>query len=978
LGWDDLAPLHALLTGVDDSLRAAAAEAAARLPLSESAWERVGRVLMELLVARPTVAVARATAHAPLVGLRHQLRAVAADGGHPGQHVASVALSEVGDDSVLAADVSHLLARPLTARTAVRLAGLPLERLPFSPDRIPDLPASTEGLQSLCVAVAAARLGDPDRLGRFLHRAGDDPAVLLLTEGSADDRTDLVARSRFLLSALRAVPPLPGDVLAYLDRQLSPEADALAHRVLRSMWLTPARPPGPPHRLDDFNRPLANFVEKVNSGAVALAGAVLAWEAMRLDGGAPDPQQVYTAWTRVAESAAAAWPDVAWILGRAGARVLVGRLSPWLSDPDVALSACRAVADAAGWLATPPPMEDPAVVIPNLTMTRTASPLDETRLPAPEQPPWPRPTELVDPTLAVEAPPTDPWAEEVPSFDAGFEAEGIEVPAAPPPTPAAPPPAPPSRGGAVPPGQGTGPELDTGEFPAVVEIPRPRAAAYAKLSCPSAVVVHEEFDLELGLGPRPTRGVTAQPLTLPDRPAYTLTVQVIVDGFTLREGEQPTFDLDVTTQTPYPTRTLHLAPVSDPDLGPIRSILAVFSVDGRTVGSATRAVEVVPTRSQLPRAAVDAPPTGVDTALPSDAQTADLTITISKGDDLDGRRLLWSFQSPHPTVPGSAEPLGSALGSRPEDFAKSLMRTAGRVQGASLTAEIIGAGRLIARLVPTEVHEALRATAAAVGASPSVLLLSADPYVPWELARIDQPWLPGAPPMLGAQAAVGRWALREPGPTSEPPRSVSVRDMTIVRGVYERVIGFNRLIHAEQEALDLQAAYGATLVDAAQEPFFASLRGEPSAQVLHFAMHGKFDPMGLQDGLILVDGNVVDPLMILGADLSQHPFVFLNACQVGQADETLGQYGGMAQSFVEAGASAVIAPLWVVKDEVAREVSLRFYEAAFAGTAPAEFLRSERARDGSGTHLAYVLYGHPLLQLTRSMEADGDGDPAEP
>jgi hypothetical protein len=67
----------------------------------------------------------------------------------------------------------------------------------------------------------------------------------------------------------------------------------------------------------------------------------------------------------------------------------------------------------------------------------------------------------------------------------------------------------------------------------------------------------------------------------------------------------------------------------------------------------------------------------------------------------------------------------------------------------------------------------------------------------------------------------------------------------------------------------------------------------------------------------------------------------------------------------------------VVKDDVAREVSLRFYKAVFAGTSPAEFLRRERARDGSGTHLAYVLYGHPLLQLTRAKEAV-DGDPVGP
>jgi CHAT domain len=829
LGWDDLAPLRPLLTDADLRVRAAAAEAAARLPLTASAWGRVGRMLSELLDTEdpsiPCQRVARAAAHAPLLSLRRQLRMLAQDGSHPAHHAASVALAEVGDDSVLATEVSRLLARPVNDYTALRLAGLPLEHLAMSPERIPDLPAS-EGSRSFYTAVAAARLGDTRRLDEWLDRLRD-------VEG-------WLPPAALSVPGLRAVLPLPDDLLGRLDGQLSDGSKI--HDMLRVAWLTPI--PAPP------------------TSAVSEAAASLT--------------------------------------------------TPGRSDV----------------LASPPH--------------------------------WPRPVDFID-TAATAGPSTDPWAEEVPSFGVGFEPEGIEVPSSA---------APPASPGAAPPMRGLDPK------PPAVETSRP--PAYARLSCPSAVVVEEEFDLELGLAERPTRGVTAQPLNLPDRPTYALTVQVIVDGFALRQGEPPTFDLDVTPQAPYPTRIVHLTAVADPDLGPVRSILAVFSVDGRTVGSATRAVEVVASQAQLPRGAADAPPTGVDTSLPADVQTADLTITISRGDDIDGRRLMWSFQSPHPSVSGSTKAGSCTLGSRPEEFAKSLMKTAGKVQGELLKAEIAGAGRVIARLVPAQVHDAIRTTATAVGGAPSVLLLSADPYVPWELARIDPPWLPEAPPLLGAQAAVGRWALREPGPTSEAPRSVSVQEITIVRGIYERVIGFNRLKHAEQEALDLEAAYGATLVDAAEGPFFACLRGEPSAQILHFAMHGKFDPMGLQDGLILVDGNVIDPLMILGADLAQHPFVFLNACQVGQAGETLGQYGGMAQSFVEAGASAVIAPLWVVKDDVARDVSLRFYESAFKGTSPAEFLRTERARDGSGTHLAYVLYGHPLLQLTRSKEADGDGDPAGP
>ena len=405
----------------------------------------------------------------------------------------------------------------------------------------------------------------------------------------------------------------------------------------------------------------------------------------------------------------------------------------------------------------------------------------------------------------------------------------------------------------------------------------------------------------------------------------------------------------------------------------MRQLLAVFSVDGTIVGSATRVVMVVAKPTDLPNAAGTVA-TGIDTALPTAAaQTADLTITIGKGDDIEGRRLLWSYQSPHESVPGSTEPLVCTLGSKPDEFARKLMRSLGAKQGPLLEPLIRGKAKRIGEVIPAPVHSAIRATAAAVGGPPTILLQSADPYIPWELAHVEDPWLGSVPAVLGAQAVVGRWALDTSGPTAEPARQVSMRTMNVIRGLYQGVIGFNPLKHAEQEALDLEAAYGAVIVDAKVESLVACLEGEPPAQVLHFAIHGKFDPTGVQDGLILVDGSV-EPDVIVGFDLAYQPFVFLNACQVGMAGETLGQYGGMAQAFVEAGASAVIAPLWSVKDDVARDISLRFYQAVFSGTSPAEFLRAERARPSeSGTNLAYVLYGHPLLELSRSKEADGDG-----
>src|SRR4029079_15217436 len=99
------------------------------------------------------------------------------------------------------------------------------------------------------------------------------------------------------------------------------------------------------------------------------------------------------------------------------------------------------------------------------------------------------------------------------------------------------------------------------------------------------------------------------------------------------------------------------------------------------------------------------------------------------------------------------------------------------------------------------------------------------------------------------------------------------------------------------------------------------------------------------------------------------PFVFLNACQVGAGESVLDDYAGLADAFLFAGASAVIAPLWSIDDVIARELALGFYEHALAGEPPAEVLRRERAafRDDpsvtSPRRLSYQFFGHPSMRL---------------
>jgi CHAT domain-containing protein len=140
---------------------------------------------------------------------------------------------------------------------------------------------------------------------------------------------------------------------------------------------------------------------------------------------------------------------------------------------------------------------------------------------------------------------------------------------------------------------------------------------------------------------------------------------------------------------------------------------------------------------------------------------------------------------------------------------------------------------------------------------------------------------------------------------------------------------------------------------------------------MHFAVHGIYDPTGTEDGLVLTDGHVLDPLQVKGSTFSRAPFVFLNACQVGSGNKILGDYAGLANAFLYSGAAGVVAPLWSVQDTIAKDLALNFYAKAFGGAGVGEVLRSQRAQfiksddPISATYLAYQYFGHPEMRIKR-------------
>jgi hypothetical protein len=533
-----------------------------------------------------------------------------------------------------------------------------------------------------------------------------------------------------------------------------------------------------------------------------------------------------------------------------------------------------------------------------------------------------------------------------------------------PPAPSAPPVTSAPAGASAPPAPGTP--------PTAADPPR---ESYARLDAPESVVVFERFRVTVGLSPVPVAGVSGPPLQRPDSSIgpYDLTVQLVADGFRIAD-EHARRVLRVTADAPHPSFDLELvAEATDTDIA-ARAIQAIFSVDGQTIGFAVRPVAVVASQEMIgshPPAEREAATIGV----PTRGDAPDLTIRIVRGTG-EGR-LLWTLESPHVAIALPNQASSSDIGDTPELFARKLLQGVAANEGREGLFQFLrGIGLTIADKIPDVVLQALADAAAHVGdRALTVFLLSEEPYVPWELAVVEPPLRAGSPPFLAAQVELGRWVLGQRRPVLPPPLGLDVRDMVVIGGTYDGPAG-SRLVEAEAEVAALADRYRAVSVEAFAEDILACLGGTPPGDVVHFAVHGMYDATGVREGLVLSDGSVLDPMQVKGVQVRGTPFVFLNACQVGSGNELLGDYSGVAQSFLYAGAAAVVAPLWVVDDARARELALAFYEAVLDGTErPAAAMREARAAfDAHGdvrsaTHLAYQFYGHPGFRLERTEPA---------
>ena len=441
-----------------------------------------------------------------------------------------------------------------------------------------------------------------------------------------------------------------------------------------------------------------------------------------------------------------------------------------------------------------------------------------------------------------------------------------------------------------------------------------------------------------------------------------------------------------------------------------------YVLNGTVCGTASRALAIgASTASQPPALPPNAPgtpwlstpPAATRIDFSNDAPVADLTIEIVKADkNARGIYSCW-LRSPH-GLKTPAGPHGIDLGDDARTFASSVVSLVRAMSGDVLIANALDSvGDLVAEKLPRAAVNALREVALATQPNPpTVLLVSADPYVPWELAKIDPPLDASRPPFLGAQAVMGRWLRMSPPssvealtaaassgaerPPLNPPASIDVRHMAVMAGLYKPPSGLRSLPHAEQEAKDLVLSHRAILL-AASPQSLAQLLGARlehnfdaigGADAVHFAGHGQFDPGEVDASVLyLSNGKPMSSLLFRSAKYgppnANQPLIFLNACMIGIGAELLGDMGGFPGNCLRGGFGGLLGALWEVDDDLARDIALEFWERALPvnGNAPepvGEILRDLRARYGSqqgapplATYLSYVYYGHPRLRLQR-------------
>jgi hypothetical protein len=279
----------------------------------------------------------------------------------------------------------------------------------------------------------------------------------------------------------------------------------------------------------------------------------------------------------------------------------------------------------------------------------------------------------------------------------------------------------------------------------------------------------------------------------------------------------------------------------------------------------------------------------------------------------------------------------------------------------------------------------------------TVLIVSDEPHIPWELIRAHDAETGLEGDFWGAEFVLTRWLRVAGGPfprlTVRRVRALAAgggcttsgsRDVLPTAGPHDQA-GSLALPGAVEELQVLQSLGQSGVevrVVAPRRAELARTLEEGGFELLHLACHGHFGGTSRGDSscVLLEDGEFrvthLDPRIAtaLRRDL---PLVFFNACHTGRLGLSLTGLGSWAAELLRLGCGAFLGTLWPVVDEAALAFAATFYEAlregrCGIGEAVQRARRTVRDRfPGDPTWLAYTCFASPLAPV-RVMSTNAD------
>ncbi len=141
--------------------------------------------------------------------------------------------------------------------------------------------------------------------------------------------------------------------------------------------------------------------------------------------------------------------------------------------------------------------------------------------------------------------------------------------------------------------------------------------------------------------------------------------------------------------------------------------------------------------------------------------------------------------------------------------------------------------------------------------------------------------------------------------------------------------------------------------------------------VVHLTCHGKFEEKKPLESALLLSDDILTADEIDDMEMSNWPLIFANACSTGAISEKIVGIGGIARSFLEAGAIAFLGPVFEIPDDIAIEFAKEFYNNLLfndENLGEAIFNTRKKLRDqfGGAFWAIFSLYGDPTLNLCKA------------